>query len=155
MQVDFSFPYSRTGIKLLVQRGSGIRGFADIGSGERLIVGRDTTGEAVAKRLAPDAELIFVESSGEAALRMRSGEAQAYAQDGALVDFLARIYPDQLEALPEVYSSDAITFGVRKGNPELLRWLDLFASTFVSSGKYAEVYTRWWGAPPPVLTPIW
>lgn len=154
-QVDFSFPYSRTGIKLLVQRGSGIRGFADITSGQKLIVGRGTTGETAARAFAPEAELVFVESTGEAALKMRSGEAQAYAQDGALVDFLARSYPDQLEALPEVYTSDAISFGIRHGNPELLRWLDLFASIFVSSGRYEQTYQKWWNQPAPELTFVW
>lgn len=154
-QVDFSFPYSRTGIKLLVQRGSGIRGFADISSGHKLIVGRGTTGESAARAFAPEAELVFVESSGEAALKMRSGEAEAYAQDGALVDFLARSYPDQLEALPEVYTSDAISFGIRHGNPELLRWLDLFTSIFVSSGRYQQTYEKWWGQSAPALTAVW
>ena len=62
---------------------------------------------------------------------------------------------DQLQALPDTYSSDAICFGIRKGNPDLLRWLDLFASNYVSSGQYEAAYAKWWGEAPPVLTPIW
>ena len=38
---------------------------------------------------------------------------------------------------------------------DLLRWLDLFASTYVSSGGYNATYAKWWGEAPPVLTPIW
>ena len=50
---------------------------------------------------------------------------------------------------------DAVSFGIRKGNPGLLRWLDVFASTYVSSGRYAETYGKWWGGPPPEITPVW
>lgn len=153
-EIDFSFPYLRTGIKLLVQRDSGIRSFEDIGS-RRLVVGRGTTGETMGRQRAPDAQLIFVESPGDAALLMRQGQADAYVEDSLTVDYIAAAYPDQVEVLPEIYSSDAICFGIRKANPELLRWLDLFASTYVSSGRYEATYAKWWGEAPPVLTPIW
>lgn len=154
-EIDFSFPYLRTGIKLLVQRNRGIGGLDDIGAGRRLVVGRGTTGEALARQRAPEAELVFVESPGEAILIMQQGQADAYVEDSLTIDYIAAAYPEQLEALPATYSSDAICFGVRKGNPDLLRWLDLFASTYVSSGKYNEVYAKWWGEAPPQLTPIW
>lgn len=153
-EIDFSFPYLRTGIKLLVRRDSGIRNFDDIGS-RRLVVGRGTTGEIMGRERAPDAQLTFVESPGDATLLMRQGQADAYVEDSLTVDYIAAAYPDQLEVLPEVYSSDAICFGIRKGNPQLLRWLDLFASTYVSSGRYQSTYAKWWGEAPPVLTPIW
>lgn len=153
-EIDFSFPYLRTGIKLLVQRGSGIRGFADIGN-RRFIVGRGTTGETMAKMRAPAAELIYVESPGDATLLMRQGQADVYIEDSLTIDYIAAAFPDQLQALPDTYSSDAICFGIRKGNPDLLRWLDLFASNYVSSGQYEAAYAKWWGEAPPVLTPIW
>ena len=137
-----------------MQRNSGIRSFEDIGS-RRLVVGRGTTGETMGRQRAPDAQLIFVESPGDAALLMRQGQADAYVEDSLTVDYIAAAYPDQVEVLPEIYSSDAICFGIRKANPELLRWLDLFASTYVSSGRYEATYAKWWGEAPPVLTPIW
>ena len=152
--IDFSFPYLRTGIKLLIQRNSGIRGFDDIGN-RRLVVGRGTTGETMAGLRAPDAQLTYVENPGQAILLMRQGQADAYIEDSLTVDYIAAAYPDQLEVLPEIYSSDAICFGIRKGNPDFLRWLDLFASTYVSSGSYDATYAKWWGEAPPVLTPIW
>jgi polar amino acid transport system substrate-binding protein len=153
-EIDFSFPYLRTGIKLLVQRGSSIRSFEDIGD-RRLIVGRGTTGEIMGRQRAPEAQLTFVESPGDATLLMRQGQADAYIEDSLTVDYIAAAFPDQLEVLPGIYSSDAICFGIRKGSPELLRWLDLFASTYVSSGQYGATYAKWWGEAPPVLTPIW
>lgn len=153
-EIDFSFPYLRTGIKLLVQRGSGIRSFGDIGD-RRLVIGRGTTSEILARERAPRAQYIFVENPGDATLLMRQGQADAYVEDALTIDHIAAAYPQQVEALPETYSSDAISFGIRKGNPDLLRWLDLFASTYVTSGRYQATYAKWWGGTAPALTPVW
>lgn len=153
--IDFSFPYLRTGLKLLVTKASGIDDFSDIGSSTRLVLGRGTTGEALAAARTPTAQRIFVESPGDATLLLQQGQADAYIEDSLTVDYIAKALPDLLTALPDTYSVDAISFGVRKGNPDFLRWLDLFASIYVSSGKYAEVYGKWWGGPPPHLEPVW
>lgn len=154
-QLDFSFPYLRTGIKLLVRRDAGLDDLAGLEPGHRLLVTRDSTGEALARRVLPERELGFVERPGDAALQLQQGVADAYLEDSLIVDFIARNFPDTLAALPATYSSDAIAFGIRKGNPDFLRWLDLFASTYVSSGRYEATYGKWWGGPPPPLTPIW
>jgi polar amino acid transport system substrate-binding protein len=153
--IAFSFPYLRTGIKLLVRRDSGIGGLDDIKPETRLVVGRGTTGEALAQTRVPDASYVFVENPGDATLLMRQGEADAYIEDSLVIDYIAKTHPDELTALSETYSFDAISFGVRQGNPDFLRWLDLFASIYVSSGKYAEVYGKWWGGEPPPLLAIW
>ena len=153
--IAFSAPYLRTGIKLLVQRSAGIAGFEDIGPQTRFVVGRGTTGETQAKERAPDAQFIYVEDPGDATLLMHLGKGDVYIEDSLVIDYIAKARPAELEALPQTYSFDAICFGIRHGNPDFLRWLDLFASIYVSSGKYAEVYGRWWGGEPPPLVAIW
>jgi polar amino acid transport system substrate-binding protein len=152
--VDFSFPYLRTGIRLLVQKDGGITGFADL-AGKKVVVGRGTTGESMVKERAPEAELVYIENPGDAILLMRQNKADAYIEDSLGIDWIAKSYPDQLMSLPETYSSDPITLGVRKGNPDLLRWLDLFASTYVSSGTYDAYYRKWWGTEAPKLNAVW
>ena len=153
--VDLSFPYLRTGLKLIVRRDSGVAGFDDLGAGKRIAVGRGTTGERLAEERAPKAELVYITSPGDALLLMRQGRAEAYVNDSLIVDYMAKANPDPVVVLDGIYTVDAIAFGVRKGNPEFLRWLDLFASTYVSSGQYARTYAKWWGGAPPPLQPIW
>ncbi|MBL8596734.1 MAG: transporter substrate-binding domain-containing protein [Devosia sp.] len=152
--VDFSFPYLRTGIRLLVQKDGGITGFQDL-AGKKVVVGRGTTGEAMVKQRAPEAELVYIENPGDAILQMRQKKADAYIEDSLGIDWIAKTYPDQLMSLPETYSSDPITLGIRKDNPSFLRWLDLFASTYVSSGRYDETYRKWWGTEAPKLNAVW
>ena len=79
-----------------VQRRSGIRGFEDIGSQIRLIVGRGTTGETMARQRVPDAQFIFVESPGDAMLLMTlapgSYTVQVSGVGGAAGETLVEIY---------------------------------------------------------------
>ena len=109
----------------------------------------------MAKERSPEAELVYVDNTPDAITLMRQGKADAYIEDSLGIDYIAKAFPDQLAALPETFSSDPITFGVRKNNPEFLRFLDLFASIYVSSGKYDANYSKWWGEAPPPLTPVW
>lgn len=153
--IDFTMPYLRTGIKLLVQRKSGIEGMGDL-AGRRVVVGRGSTGEVLIKRLAPGAELVYVDSyAPEGILLMRQGRADAAIEDATLIDYTARLYPDQLASLEETHTSDAICFGVRKGEPGFLRWLDMFISEYVRTGAYEESYRKWWGRDPSPITPLW
>ena len=153
--IDFSMPYLRTGIKLLVQRESDIQGMGDLG-GRRVVVGRGSTGEVLVKRLAPEARLVYVDSyAPEGILLMRQGRADAAIEDATLIDYTARLYPDQLILLAETHTSDAICFGVRKGELGFLRWLDMFISEYVRTGAYEESYRKWWGGDPSPITPLW
>lgn len=154
-RIDFSFPYVRTGIKMLVRRGAGIAGIGDVGPQTRLVVVRGTMSDTLAQQRAPASSRTYVGSPGDATLRLLSGEADAMLDDGLTVDHIARAHPAELVALPEVYSDDALAIAIRKDNPDLLRWLDLFVSTYVSSGKYAELYGKWFDGAPPPLPAVW
>ena len=57
--------------------------------------------------------------------------------------------------MPDIYTSDPIAIGVAKGDPEFLRYLDMFVSFYISSGAYQENYTRWFGQPGPDLKSLW
>ena len=153
--IDFTMPYLRAGIKLLVQHDSGIGGLEDL-NGRKVVVGRGGTGEQLVKRLAPGAQLVYVDSyAPEGILLMRQRRAEAALEDNSLIDYTAKQYPDRLVALPQLYTSDAICFGVRKGNPDFMRWLDMFISEYVRSGLYREYYRKWWGVEPAEIMPRW
>jgi len=153
--IDFTMPYLRAGIKILIQRDSEIEGIEDL-DGKRVVVGRGGTGEQLVRRMAPGAELVYVDNyAPEGILLMRQGRADAALEDNSLIDYTARQYPDRLVALPRMYTSDAICFGVRKKDPDFLRWLDMFISEYVRSGLYREYYAKWWGTEPAEIAPRW
>jgi polar amino acid transport system substrate-binding protein len=153
--IDFTMPYLRAGIKVLVQRNAGIRTIADL-NGRKVVVGRGGTGEQLVRRLAPGAELVYVDSyAPEGILLMRQGRADAALEDNSLIDYTAKQYPDRLVALPELHTSDAICFAVRKGDPDFLRWLDMLISEYIRTGLYSAFYTKWWGTEPAPIAPRW
>ncbi len=152
--IDFTIPYLRSGIKLLVHDGSPITSIKDL-DGRKVVVGRGTTGEQLIKRLAPKAVLVYVDVfAPDGILLMRQNRVDAAIEDSSLIDYAAKQYPG-LKSLPQMYTSDPISFGVRKGEPEFLRWLDMFVSQYISSGAYKTNYEKWWGTQPVDLVAPW
>ncbi|WP_210526721.1 transporter substrate-binding domain-containing protein [Rubellimicrobium arenae] len=154
--VDFSIPYNRAGLRVIVQADSGIQSLEDL-AGKSVVVGRGTTGEAFIKEAVPEAELVYVDQfAPDGVLQLQQGRVDAAIEDSSLLDYLATQNPS-LVTLEGLYSNDPIGIAVAKGDPEFVRWLDMFVSDYIQSGAYEANYKKWWGetANPPALTPLW
>lgn len=154
--VDFSIPYNRAGLRVIVQKDAGIASLKDL-AGKKVVVGRGTTGESFLKRSVPDAELVYTDNfSPDGVLLLQQKRADAAIEDSSLLDYLAT-KNENLVTLAGLYSNDPIGIAVAKGDPEFLRWLDMFVSDYIQSGAYEVNYKKWWGekANPPALTPLW
>lgn len=154
--VDFTIPYNRAGLRVIVQKDSGITSLDGL-AGKKIVVGRGTTGEAFIKKAAPKAELVYTDTfAPDGVLLLQQKRVDAAIEDSSLLDFLATKNPD-LVTLPGLYSNDPIGIAVAKGDPDFVRWLDMFVSEYIESGAYEANYKKWWGetANPPKLNPIW
>ena len=47
--------------------------------------------------------------------------------------------------------TDWIAIAVPRGEQGLLNWINLFIFHQVDAGRYAELYTKWFGGAPPSL----
>ena len=154
--VNFSIPYNRAGLRIIVQKDAGITTLEGL-AGKKVVVGRGTTGEAFLKKAAPDAELVYTDNfSPDGVLLLQQKRADAAIEDSSLLDYLATTN-ENLVTLPGLYSNDPIGIAVAKGDPEFVRWIDMFVSDYIQSGAYDANYKKWWGekANPPALTPLW
>ena len=154
--VNFSIPYNRAGLRVIVQKDAGIASLKDL-AGKKVVVGRGTTGESFLKKAVPDAELVYTDNfSPDGVLQLQQKRADAAIEDSSLLDYLAT-KNDNLVTLPGLFSSDPIGIAVAKGDPEFVRWLDMFVSDYIQSGAYEANYKKWWGekANPPTLNPLW
>jgi len=154
--VNFTIPYNRAGLRVIVQADSGIKKLEDL-SGKSIVVGRGTTGEAFIKKAVPDANLVYVDQfAPDGVLQLQQKRVDAAIEDSSLVDYLATKNPS-LVTLDGLYSNDPISIAVAKGDPEFVRWLDMFVSDYIQSGAYEANYKKWWGdkANPPKLQPLW
>ncbi|MFZ5671613.1 MAG: transporter substrate-binding domain-containing protein [Pseudomonadota bacterium] len=154
--VNFSIPYNRAGLRVIVQKDSGIAKLEDL-AGKKIVVGRGTTGESFIKKAVPTAELVYVDQfAPDGVLQLTQKRVDAAIEDSSLLDYLATKNPE-LVTLPGLYSNDPIGIAVAKGDPEFVRWIDMFVSDYIQSGAYEANYKKWWGetANPPALTPLW
>jgi polar amino acid transport system substrate-binding protein len=154
--VNFSIPYNRAGLRIIVQKDSGITSLEGL-AGKKVVVGRGTTGETFLKKAVPTAELVYTDTfAPDGVLLLQQKRVDAAIEDSSLLDFLATQNPN-LVTLPGLYSNDPIGIAVAKGDAEFVRWLDMFVSEYIQSGAYEANYKKWWGesANPPALTPVW
>ena len=154
--VNFSIPYNRAGLRIIVQKDAGIKDLKDL-AGKKIVVGRGTTGETFLKTAVPDAELVYVDQfAPDGVLQLQQKRVDAAIEDSSLLDYLATKNPS-LVTLPGLFSNDPIGIAVAKGDPEFVRWLDMFVSDYIQSGSYAANYKKWWGpeSNPPALNPLW
>jgi len=154
--VNFTIPYNRAGLRVIVQKDAGIKELKDL-AGKKVVVGRGTTGESFLKAAVPEAQLVYVDQfAPDGVLQLQQKRADAAIEDSSLLDYLATKNPS-LVTLPGLYSNDPIGIAVAKGDPEFVRWLDMFVSDYIQSGAYATNYKKWWGpeSNPPALNPLW
>jgi len=154
--VNFTIPYNRAGLRVIVQADSGITSLEGL-AGKKIVVGRGTTGETFIKNAVPTAELVYVDQfAPDGVLQLQQKRVDAAIEDSSLLDYLATKNPS-LVTIPGLYSNDPIGIAVAKGDPEFVRWLDMFVSDYIQSGAYAANYKKWWGetANPPELIALW
>ena len=154
--IDFTIPYNRAGLRVMTQKNLNIDNLQDV-DGKKVVVGRGSTGESFLKRAVPGADLVYTDTFAPyGVLLLRQGRVDAGIEDSSLVDYLAT-QNDKLVTLEGLYSNDPIAIGVRKGDPEFLRWMDMFVSDYINSGDYQQSYHKWWGAEAnaPKLDGIW
>jgi ABC-type amino acid transport substrate-binding protein len=155
--VDFSIPYNRAGLRIIVQKSANITSLDGL-DGKKIAVGRGTTGETFVKEHLPKAVPVYVDNfAPDGVLLLQQRRVDAAIEDSSLVDYLATKNPDTLVTLPGLYSNEPISIAIAKGHPEMLRWLDLFVSDYIDSGAYEANYKKWWGAAanPPTLNALY
>lgn len=151
--VDFSDAYFRTGLKIAVKKGSGINTLADL-SGKRVVVGRGTSGAVFLEQQVPDADLVFTDKfAPDGLLMMRQGRVDAGIEDGSFIEYMIGKMSN-MKLLPDSYESGDIAVGIKKGQPDLVKWVNDFVAEYIQSGDYNKSYKKWWGldAMPPDLT---
>ncbi|MDR7434905.1 MAG: transporter substrate-binding domain-containing protein [Armatimonadota bacterium] len=142
--VDFSQPYFCSGHLILVPQNSTIRTFQDL-NGRRVATVQGSTGDRVTSVLAPQAQKITFTQNSEALLALKGGRAEAFVQDDVLLLSFAKQDPS-LKVVgwpPQMPAPYAI--GVRKGEKDLLAWINVALVKIRQEGVYDRLYKKWFG----------
>ncbi|MEU4739171.1 transporter substrate-binding domain-containing protein [Actinosynnema sp. NPDC023658] len=146
--IEFSDPYFDASQALLVKKDSGIKGLDGL-KGKRVGVQLDTVGEEYANAKAAEFGYTVVQFEDlplmETAVRTGSVEA-AVNDNGVLFDY-AKEFPDT-EVTKEFDTGDQYGIGMKKGNTALKTKVDAVLKKAKDSGKYDEIYEKWFGKKP-------
>jgi len=142
--VDFSNPYYRTGLKIAVQRGSGIKSLEDL-KGKKIAVGRGTSGAIFLQEEVPWVEVVYTDNfAPNGILLLRQRRVDAGIEDASNIDALVQNVRS-LETMPGEFQSGDIGMGMAKGEPALKSWVNEFIADYISSGDFDKNIKKWWG----------
>jgi polar amino acid transport system substrate-binding protein len=132
--VDFSDPYFRTGLSLLVGKNSGIRSVADLNPARhRIAVVNGTTGHIYVRKnlkaFAPE-KVLILKQDAVAALEVAQGNADAFVYDSLSVFKHHQKNPETTTALLQTFQSEDWGIVLRKGNDALKRQINGFLAEF-------------------------
>ena len=138
--IDFSDPYLRTGLALLVGVDSGVNGLEDLDQpGRKVVVRQGTTGEVWARALLTQAEILAVEKENAAVLEVLQGSADAFVYDQMSVWSNHSKHPERSRALLQPVKIEEWAIGIRKGNTELQKQANDFLKKYRESGGFESL----------------
>jgi polar amino acid transport system substrate-binding protein len=122
-RVDFALPYMRVALGVVSPEGSPISSIDDL-AGKQLIVIKGTTAETYFTAEHPEIELQKFDEISEAFQALADGRGAALAQDNTFLFAWAAQNPGYTVGIGSLGNQDTIAPAVRKGNTELLDWLN-------------------------------
>ena len=145
-QVDFSLTFFYTGAQFLVKKGSPIHGVNDI-VGKRIASQQGSTNAKIIREKYPQAQLREFPDQPAAFQALAQGQVDAYTNDGIqLAGLKAKApNPSDWEVVGDFYSEEPYGMAMRKGDAKFKAAVDAGLKKGFESGKYFEVYDKWFG----------
>ena len=144
--VDFSLTFFYTGAQFLVKKGSPIKSIDDIG-GKRVAAQQGSTNARIIREKVPTAQLREFPDQPSAFQALVQGQVDAYTNDGIqLYGLKAKSpSPDQWDVVGDFYSREPYGMAMRKGDEDFKQVVDAGLKQALESGKYFELYDKWFG----------
>ena len=143
-QIDFSDPYFVAKGRILVKKdNTEITGVDTLG-GKSVCTALGSTYEATLKKQAPDAKLKLVDSYSECLESLQNGSVDAISTDDVILTGMI-IQDDSLHMVGDELTQEPYGAGIKKGNTELVDFVNETFDELNSSGRYDEIYQEWVG----------
>jgi ABC-type amino acid transport substrate-binding protein len=144
--VDFSLTFFYTGAQFMVKKGSPIKSIADIG-GKRVAAQQGSTNAKIIREKYPQAQLREFPDQPAAFQALAQGQVDAYTNDGIQLWGLKAKSPkpDDWDVVGDFYSEEPYGMAMRKGDAKFKAAVDAGLKGGLESGKYFEIYDKWFG----------
>lgn len=141
--IDFSDPYLRTGLSLLVGRDSPLQGIEEADQpGRVIVVKKGTTGHAYAAKSLKQAKLLVLDKENACVLEVVQGKADAFIYDQLSTYQNWLKHKESTRPLLTAFQQEAWAIGVRKGNDALRQQLNDALSQFRTEGGFEALGQR-------------
>lgn len=141
--VDFSIPYARAYLALLVNKKSGVRSIEDLHQKNRTIaVKKGTTGYIFATTSLMEAKVNSFTSENACVTEVIQGKADAFIYDQLTIYRQNQSHPDATDAiLIPFQKGESWAMAVKSGNSDLLDQVNQFIESFIADGGF-EIITQ-------------
>lgn len=138
--IDFSVPYLKIGLALLVGKDSPVTDVATLDAlGRTVVVRQGTTGEAWARAHLKQAKILAVEKENSAVLEVVQGKADAFVYDQMSIWKNWQNNQSTTKALLTPIHEESWAVGLRKGNEPLKAEVDAFIEGFRKAGGFDKL----------------
>lgn len=146
-KIDFSNAYMSIGQTVLLRKelSDKVKSYKDLNDPAYKVASKSgTTGEAAVKSQLPKVSYKAFESERDAMIAVVEGKIDAFIYDSPYNTVAFEQYgADKVVFLESPFTIEHLGFGVRKGDPEFLEWLNNFSKKIASSGDKYRLYRKW------------
>ena len=147
LKVNFSLPYDYTGMSLVAHKelARGFNALSDFNRPEVTIAARlGTTAASAVKQYLPRAKVRLFDNEAQAVQELLLGRVHAVVASAPLPQFQALKHPDKLFVpIRDTFTKEPIGFAVRKGDPDMLNYLDNWIRVVDSEG-WLKIRKQYW-----------
>lgn len=142
--IDFSIPYLKTGLCLLIGGSSSIQSSADLEKpGVRVAVKQGTTGHLYTTNHLRSAKTLVLDRESACVLEVVQGKADAFLYDQMSILKHWQQNPVTTRALLSPIQEESWAIGIRKGNDGLRKSVNEFLQDFRQKGGFRELSEKW------------
>jgi ABC-type amino acid transport substrate-binding protein len=142
-QIEFSDPYYIARGRVLVKKGSDIKGVEDL-AGKKVCTALGSTYEENLKRQAPKAKLSLVDSYSECLELIQNGAVDAVSTDDVILTGMI-IQDDSLQLVGKQLTQEPYGAGIKKGQKQVVDFVNQVFREVKRDGRWKLLYQRWVG----------
>lgn len=147
LKISFADPYIVIGQSILIKKelANEVKSYKDLNNKKYKVASKlGTTGEQATKRMIPNCDYISFETEQEGVMDLVNGKIDAFVYD---LPYNAIAFSEKGEGklvlIDTPFTYEPIAWGVNRGNPDFINWLNNFLVQAKNDGTYDKIYEKW------------
>lgn len=142
--IDFSDPYVKTGLSVLVGKNSAVQKAEDLRApGRRVVVRLGTTGEMWARKELPNAQIVTLDTDAACVLEVTKGGVDAWVYDQISIMNYHDRHRDMTRALLAPLREEVWAVGMRQDEPEMKAKINEALAKFRAEGGFSRLADKY------------